>query len=130
MNIVKDYTESYQKGLLNGATGFFIVYQYRCGDYTGSRQEWGQADASKKRKVEDVGYKHHDNDEGEIDVKCRERMWEWSYRVVDHFGCNREILSVMFIMLGSNPIHVQLWQEGIKYGGDIVPVWSNQVVWM
>ena len=73
---------------------------YRCEDYIGRRRrERERAAASNKRRAEDAGYRRDDNNEGEIDVKCRERMCDWSYRVVDHFDCDREIVSVAFSCL-------------------------------
>jgi len=52
---------------------------YRCGDYLFRRR-------AEKNDVE-------------IDTLCREKMCEWSYRVVDHFHASREIVSIAFSYL-------------------------------
>eukprot|EP00549_Striatella_unipunctata_P023768 CAMPEP_0118676050 /NCGR_PEP_ID=MMETSP0800-20121206/1814_1 /TAXON_ID=210618 ORGANISM="Striatella unipunctata, Strain CCMP2910" /NCGR_SAMPLE_ID=MMETSP0800 /ASSEMBLY_ACC=CAM_ASM_000638 /LENGTH=331 /DNA_ID=CAMNT_0006571485 /DNA_START=15 /DNA_END=1010 /DNA_ORIENTATION=- len=35
----------------------------------------------------------------EVDSACREKMCEWSYRVIDHFHANREIVAIAFSYL-------------------------------
>jgi len=34
------------------------------------------------------------NDDNEINSSCRTTMWEWCYRVVDHFGARRELVEI------------------------------------
>jgi hypothetical protein len=68
---------------------------YRCRDYLGRRGTKVERDMffelgeeCSPLEIEDI-----------IDITCREKMCEWSYRVCDHFHTNREIVALSFSFL-------------------------------
>lgn len=67
---------------------------YRCRDYLSrlSRHEHKSDDACDNES-------YISESEDTIDVICREKMCDWSYRVCEHFHTNREIVSFSFSML-------------------------------
>jgi len=56
---------------------------YKCRDYILRRKTAASPDAP----------------HSEVDTLCREKMCEWSYRVVDHFHASREIVAIAFSYL-------------------------------
>jgi hypothetical protein len=57
---------------------------YRCGDYL-----------QRRKLVSDEGAPAAE-ETTEVDTLCREKMCEWSYRVVDHFHASRDIVGIAF----------------------------------
>ena len=69
---------------------------YRCGDYL-ARHNPKAYDDSIDSPVPFVG--SFDESDEAIDMVCREKMCEWSYRVCDYFNIRREVASVAFSYL-------------------------------
>lgn len=72
---------------------------YKCRDYLLRRhiEELAVDVVLEERDPSDEGCAR--NTTNEVDNTCREKMCEWSYRVVDHFNVNREIVAVSFSYL-------------------------------
>jgi hypothetical protein len=62
--------------------------EYKCRDYLKRRGTRQLLEINELVKTDD-----------EIDAVCREKMCEWSYKVADHFGTSREIVSFAFSFL-------------------------------
>lgn len=71
---------------------------YACRDYLLRRKlENHRVEYSQDDCPELVSEFHHlDN---EVDALCREKMCEWSYRIIDHFHASREIVAISFSYL-------------------------------
>jgi len=71
---------------------------YKCRDYL----RRSNRHKNTKKLILSAGDKSKHNDLlilDEVDILCREKMCEWSYRVVDHFRVNREVVAVAFSYL-------------------------------
>mmetsp|Transcript_25408 Transcript_25408/g.51741 ORF Transcript_25408/g.51741 Transcript_25408/m.51741 type:complete len:356 (+) Transcript_25408:630-1697(+) len=69
---------------------------YKCNDYLLRRR----IDClSTTRETSSVNTQQQQVGGETVDVTCREKMAEWSYRIVDHFHGNREIVAISFNML-------------------------------
>jgi hypothetical protein len=68
---------------------------YKCRDYLGRRGTKVQRDKYLESGIECASPEIEDA----IDITCREKMCEWSYRVCDFFHTNREIVSLSFSLL-------------------------------
>ena len=66
---------------------------YRCRDYLTRR-------APPKSLEHSPGFvDEYDDFDDQVDMVCREKMCEWSYRVCDHFHTSREIVAIAFSYL-------------------------------
>jgi len=68
---------------------------YQCRDYLGRRETKAHGDSFLESSYDDTSL---EGDDG-VDITCREKMCEWSYRVCDHFHTNREIVALSFSFL-------------------------------
>jgi hypothetical protein len=68
---------------------------YKCRDYLGRRGTKVQLDMFFELGEECAPLEIEDI----IDITCREKMCEWTYRVCDHFHTNREIVALSFSFL-------------------------------
>ena len=70
---------------------------YECKDYLSRRRLSGTeipvSDESTKNSFDELGNQVASNDH-EVDITCRKTMCEWCYRIVDHFGGDRELVAV------------------------------------
>ena len=84
---------------------------YSCSDYIG------------RRAAKEIGPCHDPMhmpefpvDHGKVDTVCREKMCEWSYRVCDHFQCDREIVAVSFSYLDRFDFTTQMSSPSNPHG--------------
>lgn len=69
--------------------------QYRCADYL-SMTSWERSVYDFLRKER---YSSHQQGDARIDEYCREQIVEWSFRVVDYFRIDREVVAVSLSIL-------------------------------
>ena len=68
---------------------------YMCSDYLDRRVEGGILQSPESNLPHRSGASEVD----QVDTACREKMCEWSYKVCDHFGVEREIVAIAFSYL-------------------------------
>ena len=67
---------------------------YSCSDYIGRRAAKDTSPCHDQLSITEYPVDHD-----KVDMVCREKMCEWSYRVCDHFETGREIVAVSFSYL-------------------------------
>jgi hypothetical protein len=78
---------------------------YKCRDYIRRRQVkcFDNSSVLICDQVKGLCYLDHQDDHmvapSSVDTSCREKMCEWSYRIIDHFHADREIVAISFSYL-------------------------------
>lgn len=70
---------------------------YACQDYIQRRKCENPQIHSSDDDCPDLVDEHHSTIE--VDAICREKMCEWSYRIIDHFHASRDIVAISFAYL-------------------------------